>query len=326
MCIMFHFKILFAIIFILISDEVFKLSHVIFVIQLISSFQENTKCESSFFADTCTRRVPIFNHCYHHLSPSFYQFQHGFLKGKSTTTQLLEVYHDILDSVASGNEVDVIYLDLSKAFDKVPHNLLLLKLKHHGINGSLLSWFGSYLTDRYQRVALDGSFSDWCNNLQSDLDLLQRWSLDWGMAFNKSKCKVMNISRKKTLIREAVYTIDNLSLDCVPFIMDLGVTVSNDLSWSRHIESIVAKANKTLGLVKRVCKELPYLKVRILLYCALVRPKLEYASSLWSPYTVKYRSLIENVQRRATKFILNYPPDISYTQRLARTNLLPLEF
>jgi hypothetical protein len=57
---MFHFKILFAIIFTLISDEIFKLSHVIFVIQLISSFQENTKCESSFFADTCTRRVPIF--------------------------------------------------------------------------------------------------------------------------------------------------------------------------------------------------------------------------------------------------------------------------
>ena len=57
----------------------------------------------------------VFNHCYHHLSPSFYQFQHGFFKGKSTTTQLLEVYHDILDSVASGNEVDVIFLDLSKA-------------------------------------------------------------------------------------------------------------------------------------------------------------------------------------------------------------------
>jgi hypothetical protein len=102
--------------------------------------------------------------------------------------------------------------------------------------------------------------------------------------------------------------------------------VSNDLSWSRHIKSIVAKANKTLGLVKRVCKELPDLKVRKFLYCALVRPKLEYASSLWSPYAVKYRSLIENVQRRATKFILNYPPNVTYTERLARTNLLPLEF
>jgi hypothetical protein len=98
------------------------------------------------------------------------------------------------------------------------------------------------------------------------------------MAFNKSNCKVMNIFRKKSLIREAVYTIDNQSLDCVPFITDLGVTVSNDLSWSRHIESIVAKANKTFGLVNMVCKELPDLKFRKLLYYALVRPKLEYAS------------------------------------------------
>lgn len=321
----------------------------------------------------------VFNHCYHHLSPFFYQLQHGFLKGKSTTTQLLEVYHDILDSVASGNEVDVIYLDLSKAFDKVPHNLLLLKLKRHGINGSLLSWFGSYLTDRQQRVALDGTFSDWLPvtsgvpqgsilgpllfilyandvpnyiqynskialfaddsklfrpilnptssyNLQSDLKYLHSWSLDWGMEFNKSKCKVISISRKKTSTREASYTMDGQPLECVPYITDLGVTVSNDLSWSSHIEGAVAKANKTLGLVKRVCKDLPDQKVRKLLYCALVRPKLEYASSLWSPYTVKHRSLIENVQRRATKFILNYPPDVKYAERLIKTNLLPLEF
>ena len=54
-------------------------------------------------------------HCYHHLAPLIYEMQHGFVRGKSTTTQLLEVYHDILESVASGKEVDAIYLDLSKA-------------------------------------------------------------------------------------------------------------------------------------------------------------------------------------------------------------------
>ena len=60
--------------------------------------------------------------------------QHGFLRWKSTVTQLLEVYHDILDMVAGGQEVDVIHLDLSKAFDKVPHDLLLTKLYRHGIS------------------------------------------------------------------------------------------------------------------------------------------------------------------------------------------------
>ena len=82
------------------------------------------------------------------------------MRGKSTTTQLLEVYHDILEHVASGKEVDDIFPDLSKAFDKVPHNLLK-KLENSGIGGPLLAWFRSYLTDRQQRVVLHGVCSDW---------------------------------------------------------------------------------------------------------------------------------------------------------------------
>jgi hypothetical protein len=83
------------------------------------------------------------------------------MRGKSTTTQLLEVYHDILEHVASGKEVDAIFLDLSKAFDKVPHNLLLKKLENSGIGGPLLAWFRSYLTDQQQCVVLHGVCSDW---------------------------------------------------------------------------------------------------------------------------------------------------------------------
>ena len=100
----------------------------------------------------------VYNHSYQHLEPHIYQLQHGFMRGKSTTTQLLEVYHGILESVASGNEVDVIYLDFTKAFDKVPH-LLVRKLEILGIRGSLLSWFQSYLSDRQQRVVLQGVYS-----------------------------------------------------------------------------------------------------------------------------------------------------------------------
>jgi hypothetical protein len=103
----------------------------------------------------------IFNHCYPHLSASLYHLQHGFLKGKSTVTQLLTVYHDILNSLANGKEVDTVHLDLSKAFDKVSHHLLLNKLQSYGISGSVLQWFQSYLCNRQQRVVLDGTFSDW---------------------------------------------------------------------------------------------------------------------------------------------------------------------
>ena len=54
----------------------------------------------------------------------------------------------------------------------------------------------------------------------------------------------------------------------------------------------------------------------VLLYCAPVRPKLECSGSMWSPYIMKHRALIENVQRGATKFILNYPSNMSYKERL----------
>ena len=75
---------------------------------------------------------------------------------------------------------------------------------------------------------------------------------------------------------------------------------------------------RVLGLVKRLCgRDLRDVQTRKLLYTALVRPLLEYSSSVWSPYSVKHRRLIENFQRRATKFILNYPPrEVSCTNRL----------
>ena len=102
----------------------------------------------------------VFNHSCQHLSPYFYNLQHGFLKGRSTVTLLLQVYHDMLDSLASGKEIDCIYLDLSKAFDRVPHHLLVNKLERYGIPGSLLQWFLSYLSARYQRVVLEGTCPD----------------------------------------------------------------------------------------------------------------------------------------------------------------------
>ena len=89
----------------------------------------------------------IFNHCFLFLKSRIYNYQHGFMQGRSTVTQLLTVYHEILDNLASGIEVDVIHLDFSKAFDKVSNNILLNKLSGYGIRGSVLQWFNSYLAE-----------------------------------------------------------------------------------------------------------------------------------------------------------------------------------
>ena len=65
----------------------------------------------------------------------------------------------------SGYPVDVIYLDFQKAFDKVPHQRLLLKLAAHGISGNVLKWIENWLQDRKQRVVLNGQLSEWCQVL-----------------------------------------------------------------------------------------------------------------------------------------------------------------
>ena len=163
--------------------------------------------------------------------------------------------------------------------------------------------------------------------LQEDLNNIHKWSTDMKMEFNHNKCMTLHISRKK-LLSHTQYTLDGQPLKQVAHISDLGITVSSgsDLLWSKHIEITAAKANKTLGLVKRICRDIHDPTTRRFLYCSLVRPKLEYASNVWSPNTIKYRSIIENVQRRATKFILNYPKDMFNPERLVETNLLPLEF
>ena len=87
--------------------------------------------------------------------------QHGFIRNKSTVTNLLEFFEYVSKTVDEGNSVDAIYLDFSKAFDKVPINKLLIKLKAHGIEGCLLKWIGDWLTDRKQRTVINGQFSDW---------------------------------------------------------------------------------------------------------------------------------------------------------------------
>ena len=85
--------------------------------------------------------------------------QHGFRHKRSYETQLILTIHDLAKSLDNGLQSDVIFLDFSKAFDKVDHKLLLHKLDHYGIRGGLLSWLRDFLTNRKQQVVIAGQQS-----------------------------------------------------------------------------------------------------------------------------------------------------------------------
>jgi len=91
--------------------------------------------------------------------------QRGFVKDKSCLTNLLIFMEEVTSYTDSGFPVDVIYLDIQKAFDKVPHCQLISKLKAHGITGNIVRWIEHWLNGRKQRVVINGYLFEWINIL-----------------------------------------------------------------------------------------------------------------------------------------------------------------
>lgn len=87
--------------------------------------------------------------------------QHGFRNNRSCLSNLLTFYNELFAVYDITKSLDIVYLDFQKAFDKVPHDKLLLKLKEIGIGGKLNEWIKNWLCDRKQRVVINGVTSDW---------------------------------------------------------------------------------------------------------------------------------------------------------------------
>ena len=85
--------------------------------------------------------------------------QHGFRKFRSCESQLIMTTHDFIEYLNNKQQIDAIFLDFSKAFDKVHHQSLLLKVKHYGIENNMFLWIKSFLEGRSQTVIIDGQES-----------------------------------------------------------------------------------------------------------------------------------------------------------------------
>ncbi|CAB3991202.1 Hypothetical predicted protein, partial [Paramuricea clavata] len=101
----------------------------------------------------------VFNKIKDHVFEQINNGQHGFVPRKSCVTQLIEVFEYIGRELDLGKQVDVIYLDMSKAFDRVSHMQLLKRLRDFGFGGNILNWFRSYLKDRRQQTTVLGATS-----------------------------------------------------------------------------------------------------------------------------------------------------------------------
>eukprot|EP00057_Strongylocentrotus_purpuratus_P010558 XP_011665032.1 PREDICTED: RNA-directed DNA polymerase from mobile element jockey-like [Strongylocentrotus purpuratus] len=260
-------------------------------------------------------------------------YQHGFRKQHSTESQLAITVEEIARALDHHHQIDMLILDFSKAFDTVPHQRLLGKIDHYGIRDNTKNWIKTWQTARTQRVVVDGAASETIDvesgvpqgtvlgplmfllyindigedkdedaqDLQKDLQKLHKWAGKWQMLFNAKKCYSMRIHRKqKPIILN--YTMGDEVLAAVSSQSYLGMEIHEKLSWKHHIKAVAAKANRTLGFIRRnlsLCSS----AIKKQAYTTLVRSQLEYGAAIWDPYRQNLIDSLEKVQRRGIRFI-----------------------
>ena len=297
--------------------------------------------------------------------------QHGSRAMRSTLTQLLGHWDSILDGLVEGEGVDSVYLDFSKAFDKVETGVLLHKLRDSRVLGKVGVWLGKFLdsNQRKQAVAVEGRLSDLspvisgvpqgtvlgpilfllhisgiarevspestvssyvddtrvtrcmtnplpdCMALQEDLQAVYRWAEDVNMIFNGDKFEVLRFWPGSEPKPAHTYVDpDGNSIEEKSSLRDLGVQISSDLTFSIHIENVVAAATKMVGWVCRTFRRRSR-KLMTTVWKSLIQSKLDYCSQLWSPSDQANISSLEGVARNFTSRVAGMD-GLDYWERL----------
>jgi len=302
--------------------------------------------------------------------------QYGFVKGSSTTLQLLTILDEWTEILENGGIIDTVYFDFQKAFDTVPHGRLIELMQHYHMNASVVAWISDFLSDRKQFVRVNGVSSEvfsvasgvpqgsvlgpllflvYINSmvekvdddgvylfaddlkafqkiesdddseiLQQKIDRMNDWTQYSLLKFHPQKCKAMRITSARKQPSKICYSISDRMITQVSSIDDLGITFNHHLTFEQHINNKVNKANSLAGMIRRSFVHLDKEMFRTL-FKSIVRPHLEYGATVWNPLQGNLITVIENVQRRASKRLPGMV-HLSYKERLKLLDLPTLEY
>ena len=137
--------------------------------------------------------------------------------------------------------------------------------------------------------------------LQNDLHTLTQWQNNWQMKFKAKKCYILRATHARSP-HTFTYNLNGIPLQDTSNHTYLGVNLTQDLSWNSHINNTTAKANRSLGFIRRnLCSCAT--NIKDMAYKTLVRPILEYCSTVWDPHSQNLINKLEAVQNRAARFV-----------------------
>ena len=278
-------------------------------------------------------------------------------RGRSTILQLLKVVDKLTEILDNGGVIDTIYCDFMNAFDTVPHHRLIEVLMHYGLEDPILAWiniiqettskskyfdvisgvplgsilghalyiiFINMLVDKSElflyvddlKIFKEISSVDDAEALQQDLDRLYDWTQYSFLRFHPDKCVVRYMISSRNTGIKSFYKMDETRLKIVKS-ERTSASYSRMISFDEHIAAKVKKATSLVGLIRRSFTRLDINMFRTL-FTAIIRPHLEYGAPIWNPHSKNLITMIENVQRRASKMIPGLS-HLSYQHRLVGT-------
>ena len=256
----------------------------------------------------------------------FHEFLCAFGKKYSCQSTLVKMIEDWKESLDKNNVIDALFMDLSKAFDNLPHGLLIAKFRAYGLSLSACDLLLSYLSNRHQQVKIKGSRSEWREvkkgvpqssilgpllfnifvndmfHLETDCNNTMEWFSVNGLQANPSKFQFMLLSSSNIDKCNTSLYIDDRILKPEPHVKILGVFLNDKLSFYQHVNIICAKAARQLNALARISM---YLNIssRSLLYNSFVRSNFIFCAMVRHFYGKTNNNKIEKIQERALRII-----------------------
>ena len=274
-----------------------------------------------------------------------YDNQFGLRKKRSSYMALMILMVKITKSLENGEFIIGVFLDFSKAFDTVNHDVLLQKLHHYGIRGSALKWFQSYLSDRQQYVTYNGEesskkgincgvpqgsilgpllfiiylndlsnvcqhmmsllFADDTNLFQSGKDVIQLQQ-EVEADLNRISEWLKN-TNKNVPQPDLQIAIDGHRIDETDHTKFLGVIIDCKLNWKKLISYITGKIAKGIGVITKARKLLDK-ETLVTLYYTFIYPYLCYCNHVWGNTFVTYLEKLFLMQKKIVRIIHGVRP------------------
>ena len=274
------------------------------------------------------------NHLEYHMKIS--HAQHGFRQKRSCLSQLLEHYEYILKGLEQGLNVDTVYLDFNKAFDKVDKGILGKRMKDKGICGKFATEVTSgvpqgtvlgpllllLLIDSISDINISGVIRLFADDtratkvikteedmeaFQDDLKELYKWQSENNMIFNGSKFEILRYGKNEDLKNTCNYLTPNAEdiIERKELLKDLGIKMNDKADFTDHVNFVITKVKQWADWILRSFRRRnpDFMKH---MWKTYMQGYIDYCSQLWQPLQSGMLQRIENLQKSFTKKFHTY--------------------